>query len=358
MRLETIAVHAGSEPDPAVGAVTPSINLSTIYERGADGGYPHVHSYARRSNPNRSALERTLAALEGGADAAAFASGSAATHAVFSALGHGAHVVAPANAYYGTRVILSDLLEPWGLRATFVDMADVEAVRAAFTPETKLVWIESPGNPMLDVAPIPAIAAVAQAAGIMTACDNTLATPVFQRPFDCGVDLAIHATTKYLGGHSDVIGGAVVARQSSPLFDRIRHIQHAAGAVPSPFECWLVQRGIRTLPYRMRAHAANAIAVAKFLRDHTNVEAVHYPGFGGVLSFQVRGGESAAMGVAARVRLFTRATSFGGPESLVEHRASVEGPDTKTPRNLLRLSVGLEHPDDLLEDLARALIVP
>ena len=199
---------------------------------------------------------------------------------------------------YGTRVILSDLLEPWGLRATFVDMADVEAVRDALTPETKLVWIESPGNPMLDVAPIPAIAAVAQAAGIVTACDNTLATPVFQRPFECGVDLAIHATTKYLGGHSDVIGGAVVA--PIVLFDRIRHIQHAAGAVPSPFECWLVQRGIRTLPYRMRAHAANATAVADFLRDHANVEAVHYPGFGGVLSFQVRGGES-SHGVAARV---------------------------------------------------------
>jgi cystathionine gamma-synthase len=355
MRLETIAVHAGSEPDPGVGAVTPSINLSTIYERGADGGYPHGHSYARRSNPNRAALERTLAALEGGSDAAAFASGSAATHAVFSALGHGAHVVAPANAYYGTRVILSDLLEPWGLRVTFVDMADVSTVRRAFTPETKLVWIESPGNPMLDVAPIPAIAAAARAAGIATACDNTLATPVFQRPFEYGVDLAIHATTKYLGGHSDVIGGAVVARRSTALFERIRHIQHAAGAVPSPFECWLVQRGIRTLPHRMRAHTANANSVAQFLRGHASVEAVHYPGFGGVLSFQVRGGEAEAMRVAASVRLFTRATSFGGPESLVEHRASVEGPATKTPRNLLRLSVGLEHHDDLIEDLAGAL---
>lgn len=355
MRLETIAVHAGSEPDPGVGAVTPSINLSTIYERGADGGYPHGHSYARRSNPNRTALERTLAALEGGTDAAAFVSGSAATHAVFAALGQGAHVVAPANAYYGTRVILSDLFGPWGLRTTLVDMADVAAVKNALTPQTKMLWIETPGNPMLDVAPLAELAAVAQGAGVASACDNTLATPVFQRPFECGVDFVMHATTKYLGGHSDVIGGAVVARQSSDLFERIRHIQHAAGAVPSPFECWLVQRGIRSLPHRMRVHTANALAVAAFLRAHLQVKAVHYPGFSGVLSFQVHGGEPEAMRVAARARLFTRATSFGGPESLIEHRASIEGPDTKTPRNLLRLSVGLEHPDDLIEDLAQAL---
>ncbi|HEY7980061.1 MAG TPA: aminotransferase class I/II-fold pyridoxal phosphate-dependent enzyme [Candidatus Eremiobacteraceae bacterium] len=355
MRLETIAVHAGTEPDPGVGAVTPSINLSSIYERGADGGYPHGHSYARRSNPNRTALERTLASLEGGVEAAAFSSGSAATHAIFSALGSGAHVVAPANAYYGTRVILSDLLEPFGLRTTFVDIADVDAVRNALTPQTKMLWIETPGNPMLDVAPLAELAALAQAAGIACACDNTLATPVFQRPFECGVDLVMHATTKYLGGHSDVIGGAVVARQSSGFFERIRHIQHAAGAVPSPFECWLVQRGIRTLPHRLRVHTANALALAAFLRAHVQVKAVHYPGFSGVLSFQVHGGEPEAMRVAARARLFTRATSFGGPESLIEHRASVEGPDTKTPRNLLRLSVGLEHPDDLIEDLAQAL---
>jgi cystathionine gamma-synthase len=355
MRLETIAVHAGSEPDPGVGAVTPSINLSTIYERGSDGGYPHGHSYSRRSNPNRTALERTLASLEGGAEAAAFASGSAATHAVFAALGSGAHVVAPANAYYGTRVILSDLFEPWGLRTTFVDMADIAAVKNALTPETKLLWIETPGNPMLDVAPLAELAAVAQNAGVVSACDNTLATPVFQRPFECGVDLVMHATTKYLGGHSDIIGGAIIARQSSSLFERIRHIQHAAGAVPSPFECWLVQRGIRTLPHRMRVHTANALAIAAYLRAHPTVAAVHHPGFGGVLSFQVRGGEAAAMAVAAAVRLFTRATSFGGPESLIEHRASVEGPNSKTPRNLLRLSVGLEHPDDLIEDLAQAL---
>src|SRR5450755_3359125 len=297
MHIETIAVHAGSELDPAVGAVTPSINLSTIYERGADGGYPHGHSYARRSNPNRAALERTLAALEGGADAAAFASGSAATYAVFSSLGTGAHVVVPATAYYGTRVIVDDLFRPWGLEATFVDMADEAALQRAITERTKLIWIESPGNPMLDVVPVEQIAAIARSAGITSACDNTLATPVFQRPIELGVDLAIHATTKYLGGHSDVLGGAVVAREATALFQRIRHIQHAAGAVPSPFECWLVQRGIRTLPYRMRAHAANALAVAGFLRGHARVEAVHYPGFGGVLSFQVRPDEAAAMSV-------------------------------------------------------------
>ncbi len=371
MRLETLAVHAGHAVDPATGALTPPIHLSTTFERGADGSFPRGHIYSRTSNPNRSALEACLASLEGGAAAAAFSSGSAATMSVLQALAPGDHVVAPSDAYHGTAKLLRDLFARWGLAATFVDMTDPAEVERAVRPGTKLVWVETPSNPLLKVTDIARIAAIARAAGARCACDNTWATPVLQRPLELGADLVVHATTKYLGGHSDVLGGAVVARADDGFFARVRAIQTTGGAVPSPFECWLVLRGVRTLPYRMRAHAENALAVAGFLSRHPAVEAVHYPGlpthpghdvaarqmarFGGMASFQVKGGRERAMAVAAKVRLFTRATSLGGTESLIEHRASVEGPGTRTPDNLLRLSVGLEHPDDLIEDLARAL---
>jgi cystathionine gamma-synthase len=371
VRIETLAVHAGGEADPSTGAVTPAIHLSTIFERDADGGYSRGYSYQRKSNPTRGALESALATLEGGAAAAAFASGSAATTAVFQSLSPGDHAIVPADAYYGTRVILNDTLRQWGLDVDFVDIADVKAVRQAVRPATRLIWVETPSNPMLKVADVAALVEIAHAAGALCACDNTLATPVLSRPLELGADFVIHATTKYLGGHSDVLGGAVIARESGPAFERIRHLQHALGAVPSPFDCWLVVRGLRTLPYRMRAHCDNAMRIAQFLSNHAAVESVHYPGladdpghavaarqmsaFGGLLSFQVRGGADAAMAVASRCRLFTRATSFGGVESLIEHRASIEGPTSSTPQNLLRMSAGLEHPDDLIEDLRQAL---
>jgi cystathionine gamma-synthase len=371
MKIETLAVHAGIEPDPATGAVTPGIRLSTTFEREADGAYPRGHSYIRASNPDRGALETCLAALEGGEAAAAFASASAATAAIFQALGPGDHVIAPADVYYGTSVLLRDTFARWGLETTWVDMTDPAAVRRALQPTTRLVWVETPSNPLWKVTDIAAIAAIARAAGARVVCDNTVATPALQTPFAHGADLSVHATTKYLGGHGDVMGGAVVARVADEFFARIRALQRAAGAVPSPFDCWLVRRGVRTLPYRMRAHSEHALAVAAFLVHHARVEAVHYPGlpahpghavaarqmrlFGGMLSFQVRGGREDALGVAARVRLFTRATSFGGTESLIEHRASIEAQPTRTPENLLRLSVGLEHPDDLVADLAQAL---
>jgi cystathionine gamma-synthase len=371
MRIETVAVHAGAQVDPATGAVAPAIYPSTTFERDADGSFPHGHIYSRSSAPNRSALETSLTALEGGAAAVAFASASAATSAVFQSLAPGDHVVAPTDAYYGTGKLLREVFAGWGLESSFVDMADRGAVEAAVRPTTRLLWAESPSNPLWKVSDLAALGAIARAAGARFVVDNTTATPILQSPFKHGADLIVHATTKYLGGHSDVLGGALVVRERGPWLDRLRLLQTAGGAVPSPFDCWLVVRGIRTLPYRVRAQSAHALAVAEFLASHPRVETVHYPGlashpghevarrqmvmFGGMLSLQVRGGTDAAMAVAAKVRLFTRATSFGGTESLLEHRSSIEGPGTTTPPNLLRVSIGLEHPDDLIEDLAQAL---
>lgn len=371
MNLETLAVHAGHAPDAATGAVTPPIHLSTTFEREPDGGYPRGHMYSRNSNPNRAMLEARLAALEGGAHAAAFASGSAATMSALQALRPGDHVVAPLDVYSGTPRLLRELFAPWGLQVSFVDQTDLAAVRAALRPETRLIWAETPSNPLLKITDLAALAELAHGAGALLACDNTWATPVVQRPFELGADLVLHSTTKYLGGHSDVLGGALIAREDSELWERVRAIQIAGGAVPSPFECWLILRGVQTLPLRVRAQSASALLLAEALAEHPAVEAVHYPGlpahaghalaarqmrgFGAMLSVQVRGGAAEALAVAGRVRLWTRATSLGGPESLIEHRASIEGPGTHTPPNLLRLSIGLEHPDDLLADLLAAL---
>ena len=370
-RLETLAVHAGHHIDPGTRAVVPPIHLSTTFEREADGSYPQRYIYSRSNNPNREALEQCLVALEGGAVAVAFSSGSAATMSIFQALAPGAHVIAPHDVYYGTARLLREVFAPWGLTTTFVDMTDLAQVQVAVGPHTRLIWVETPSNPLLKVTDIAGVVAVAHAAGAVCVCDNTWATPVLQRPLDLGADLSLQATTKYLGGHGDVLGGVLVSRVDDAYCRRIRQLQIDAGVVPSPFECWLTLRGIRTLPYRMRGHAENALKVARFLRDHPQVETVHYPGladhpghaiaarqmtqFGGMLSVQVRGGQAAAFAVAAQVRLFTRATSLGAPESLIEHRASIEGPETRTPANLLRLSIGLEHAEDLIADLAQAL---
>ena len=371
MNLETLAIHAGQATDPATGAVVPPIVLSTTFERAEDGSFPHGYIYTRSGNPNRTALEQCLAALEGGADCAAFGSGLAAAMAVFQSLAPGDHVIIPDDAYHGVSRLVREIMAPWGLQASVVDMTDLAAVRAAVRPTTRLLWVETPSNPLLKISDIAALAQIAHAAGARCAVDNTWATPALQRPLDLGADLALHATTKYLGGHSDVLGGAIVAREQDTFFERVRFIQGNGGAVPSPFDCWLVLRGIRSLAYRMRGHVANAARVAAFLNEHPAIERVYYPGlashpghavaarqmcgFGGMLSIEVRGGEPAAMALAARVKLFTRATSLGGVESLIEHRASVEGPESRTPPGLLRVSVGLEHPDDLVADLAQAL---
>ena len=371
MKFETLAVHAGQHVDTATGAVTSPIHLSTTFERAADGSFPHGFIYARDANPNRRQLEECLTALEGGADTVAFASGSAATAVLFQALEPGQHVIAPYDAYYGTVALLRDHYERWGLTHTLVDTANIDEVKAALRPNTALVWLETPSNPLIRITNIRAVSEAARGVGARVACDNTWATPVLQRPLELGADLVMHATTKYMGGHTDVMGGAVVARATDSYFDRIRASQKQAGAIPSPFDCWLVLRGVRTLPYRMRAHSENALRVATFLAAHPRIHAVHYPGlpndpghavakkqmaaFGGMLSFEVKGGRDEAMKVAANVKLFTRATSLGGSESLVEHRASIEGAHTRAPESLLRCSIGLEHPDDLIEDLEQAL---
>ena len=372
MHIETKAVRAARAVDPTTGAVMPPIHPTTTFERDPDGAYPRGFLYARHGNPNRAALERALADLEGGAAAAAFASGTAAAAAVLATLAPGDHVIAPCDVYSGTAAWLREHLARWGVTTTFVDMTDPAAVEGAITSATRLVWIETPSNPMLRVTDIARVTALARAAGILTVCDNTIATPVHQSPLALGADLVHHATTKYLGGHGDVMGGAVVARAADGFFERVRAVQVAGGAVPSPFDCWLLLRSIRSLPYRVRAQSAHALRVAEFLARHPRVRAVHYPGlpghpdhavavrqmregFGGLLSFEVEGGAPAALRVAAAVRLFTRATSYGGVDSLIEHRASIEGPGTRTPPGLLRLSIGLEHPDDLIEDLERAL---
>lgn len=381
MKLETMAVHAGRQPDPASGAVTPNITPSTTFERAEDGSYPRGHVYTRDSNPTRAALETALAALEGAGDTQAcrglaFASGQAATSAVLHTLAAGDHVILPDDLYHGTRHLAGGLLARWGLRADFVDMRDPANVAAALRPETRLVWVETPSNPLLKVADIAAIAGIAHSAGARCAVDNTWATPVLQRPFAHGADIVMHSTTKYIGGHSDVLGGALIVRaDDDALYARLREAQLLAGGVPSPFDCWLLLRSLATLPLRVRAQSASAAQIAAYLAAHPAVECVHYPGlathpghavaaqqmnaggsgYGGMLSVQVRGGQADALAVAARVRLFTRATSLGAVESLIEHRASIEGPGSATPPNLLRVSVGLEHVEDLLADLSGAL---
>jgi len=370
MKIETLAVHAGHAIDPGTGAVSAPIHLSTTFERDIEGAYSRGFMYTRNNNPNRQALERGISMIEGGQTAAAFGSGTAAAMALFHALSPGDHVLAHVDAYYGTSRLLRQIFLRWGLEADFVDMSNLDEVRKALRSKTKLAWVETPSNPLLKVVDIAAVAEIIHNAGALCVCDNTWA-PVLQRPFDLGADLILHSTTKYFGGHCDVAGGIVIARSDNEFFQSVHTIQYSGGAVPSPFDCWLILRGMRTLPWRMRAHSENAMRVAEFLAQHQRVERVHYPGlqshpgheiakrqmsmFGGMLSFEVTGGREAAMNVAAKTKIFIRATSLGGVESLIEHRASIEGAGTTSPENLLRLSIGLENADDLIEDLDQAL---
>ncbi len=371
MRIETLAVHAGRSIDRSSGAVTPPIHLSTTFERAEDGNYPLGFSYSREDNPNRRMLEQCLAALEGGKEAVVLSSGLAVLTGVLQGLEPGDHILAPGDVYYGLRQVLKTVFAKWPLEVNYVDMTDLNAVRSAVRPSTRLVWVETPSNPLLKISDLAGIAEIARKANAISICDGTFTTPVVQRPFQYGIDMVMHSTTKYMGGHSDVVGGVLTTRFDNYLFERVRNSQRYGGAVPSPFDCWLILRGVSTLSCRVRAHLENASAVAAYLRSHSAVEKVYYPGlpdhsghelaarqmagFGGMLSFQVRGSRDQAMAVAAKLRLFTRATSLGGPHSFVEHRASIEGPGTKTPQNLLRVSVGLENVSDLIEDLERAL---
>ena len=371
MNIETIAVHSGRFVDPATGAITPPIHMSTTFEREADGSYPHGFVYGRSGNPTRSLLEECVRDLEGGAAAAAFSSGMAAIMSVFQTLSPGDHVIAPRDIYHGTARLLRGMLARWNLETSFVDMTDIDEVQRATNPSTRLIIVETPSNPLLKVSDISAVAEVAHQHGAICVCDNTWAGPTLQRCLDLGADLVVHSTTKYLGGHGDVTGGIIVSARQDGLFEEISTIQKQGGAVPSPFDCWLVLRGIRTLPYRMRAHSENAAKVATFLNDHPKVLEVYYPGleghpghevalrqmnlFGGMLSFRVIGGREEAFRVAASTSVFTKATSLGSYESLIEHRASIEGPESLTPDDLLRVSVGLENADDLISDLEQAL---
>jgi cystathionine gamma-synthase len=371
MRIETLAVHAGHDVDAATGAVTPAIQLSTTYAREADGSYRAGFLYSRYANPNRSALEACLAALEGGAAAAAFASGSTATMTLIQAIGPGSHIIIPDDAYFGTIKLARDIFGPWGVDVSIIDMSNLANVEQAMRPNTKLIWIETPSNPLLHIVDIAEVAKIAHRGGAVCAVDNTWGTPVLQRPLDLGADISMHSTTKYLGGHSDVLSGALIAKENDDLFQRINTIQMTGGAVAAPFDCWLISRGIRTMPLRVHQQTANAMALAQFLSNHKRVEAVHYPGlpthlghdiarkqmsgFGAMLSVQVHASAEECIRIASRLKYFTQATSLGGTESLIEHRASVEGPATKSPQNLLRVSVGLENVEDLKEDFDSAL---
>jgi len=368
----TVCVHSAHAPDASTGAVAQPIYLATTFERDADGGYPRGYRYSREGTPNRTALEACLAALEGGTGALAFASGLSANMAILELLNAGDRMVAPLEAYYGTLKQFADLAERRGVEVRCVDFTDPAQVKSAAGERARLVWIETPTNPLLNVTDLKAVTAIARAAGALVVCDNTFATPICQKPFACGVDVVMHSATKYLGGHGDVLGGVLVVREDRALLEQLATWQRMTGAVLAPFDCWLLRRSIATLALRVRAQCAGAMAVAEFLAAHAAVERVFYPGlpghrghaiaaaqmpggYGAVLSVCIRGGEQAAMRVASRTRLFTRATSLGAVESLIEHRASIEGPGTRTPNNLLRLAIGIEEPQDLTADLAQAL---
>ncbi|HEY2581815.1 MAG TPA: PLP-dependent aspartate aminotransferase family protein [Mucilaginibacter sp.] len=370
MKIETIAIHAGNHIDPSSKAVIQPIVLSTTFERAEDGTFPGGYIYSRAANPNRTLLENVLAKLEGGSDAAAFSSGNAAGMAVFQSLAPGTHVIAPDDMYHGLRNQLKNLFTGI-LTFDFIDVNDSSVLQQHIKPETGLIWIETPSNPLLKVTDIKKVVAIAGKHGIKVVCDNTFATPVCQQPLALGADLVMHSSTKYFGGHSDLMGGVLITKEKNGWWQKIRQVQEFGGAIPSPMDCYMLVRSIKTLPYRMRGHVHNAQLLAEFLEKHPKIEQVMYPGlpshpqykiakeqmmsFGAMMSFCVKGGSEDARKVINDLKLFTRATSLGGVESLIEHRASVEGPDTKTPFNLLRVSVGLEHIDDLIEDLRQAL---
>ena len=371
MRIETLAVHAGAEPDAETGAVAPPIHLSTTFRHGPAAERIAGYEYQREGNPTQDRLETALAALEGGEAALAFASGMAAIAGLLETLPAGARVLLPDDCYSGLRYLANEFLPQRGVACAFVDMADPAAVEAACTPSSALVWLETPSNPLLKVSDIAAIARIAHAHGALLACDNTFATPVLQQPLALGADVVMHSTTKYFGGHSDVLGGALVFARRDHVFEAVMHRRHITGSVLAPFSAWLLLRGCRSLAARMAMHCSNARALAESLSGHPAIAQVNWPGlaahpghavaraqmrdYGAMLSVRLRGGREAALAAAAKLQLFTNATSLGGCESLVEHRASVEGAHPVSPQDLLRISVGLEHAGDLIADWEQAL---
>jgi cystathionine gamma-synthase len=377
MRFETLAIHAGQVADAATGAVVPPIYATSTYKQDGVGGTRGGYEYSRTANPTRGALEECLAALESGRHAFAFASGMAAEDCLLRTLCQpGDHVLIPDDAYGGTYRLFDKVLKRWGLAYTPVPLTDIDAVRDALSErKTAVVWAETPTNPLLNIADLAALADAAHDHGAKLVTDNTFASPYLQQPLSLGADAVVHSTTKYLGGHSDVVGGAIVVRDAG-LADAVAFMQNATGAVAGPFDAWLTLRGIKTLAVRMERHCANAAAVAEMLAGHPAVSQVYYPGlpghpghkiaasqmrlFGGMVSFRLLAGEERAVEVCGRTRLFTLGESLGGVESLIEHparmtHASVAGSALEVPADLIRLSVGIEDPADLIEDLRQAL---
>ncbi|HEY8446758.1 MAG TPA: cystathionine gamma-synthase [Thermomicrobiales bacterium] len=374
LRFETRAIHVGQEPDPATGAViTPIYQTSTYVQEGI--GKHRGYEYSRTDNPTRTALQEALASLEGGQWALSYASGLAATQNIFYLLRPGDHILLSDDAYGGTYRLVAKVISNYGIDFSLVDMTDLNAVKAALRPETRLVWVETPTNPYLKIVDIRGVADLVRGSRALLVVDNTFASPYLQQPLALGADLVLHSTTKYLGGHSDVVGGAVVGNDPE-IYSTLKFLQNAAGAVPGPFDCWLTLRGIKTLALRMERHSANARAVAEFLTQHPVVERVYYPGlpshpgheiaarqmsdFSGMVSFTVRGGYDVAANIVTRTKIFKLAESLGGVESLIElpaqmTHASVAGTSAEVVDNLIRLSVGIEHVDDLIGDLRQAL---
>jgi cystathionine gamma-synthase len=374
--FDTLAIHAGQEPDLMTGAVTVPIYQTSTYKQDGVGGLRGGYEYSRSANPTRTALEEALAAVEGGVRGLAFASGLAAEDTLLRTVCRpGDHVILPGDAYGGTFRLVARVLANWGLEYTPVPLADLDAVRAAVRDTTRVIWCETPTNPLLGIADIPALAELAHASGARLVVDNTFATPYLQQPLGLGADVVVHSTTKYLGGHSDVVGGGLVTGDVE-LGQQLAFHQNAMGAIAGPFDAWLVMRGLKTLGVRMDRHCANAERIVEFLVGHPAVGQVLYPGlpehpghdvaarqmsgFGGMISFRMRGGEEAALKLCELVQLFTLGESLGGVESLIEHpgrmtHASVTGSPLEVPNDLVRLSVGIENVEDLLADLAAAL---
>ena len=369
--IETIAIHSGMHGLNHGQTIVPPMEPGTIFEHNEQGHKEGDYIYSRYGNPNRDQLETVLAELEGGEVCAAFSSGVAAMATIYQCLEKDDHILIPEDVYHGSRRQLQLYGDGWGLEFDEVDMTDLNAIEKSIKSNTRLLLIESPSNPQLLITDIKAVTALAHQHSVMVCVDNTWPTPVNLNPIAYGADLVLHSTTKYLGGHSDILGGAVISRKNDAFFEKIRAAQVSLGAVPSPRDCWLLSRSIRSLPYRMRGHNDNGMKVARFLYSHPNVEAVYYPGledhpghetakeqmnaFGGMISFLVKGDDQDTLRVVSGTSLVRRATSLGGVESSWEHRYSSEGENSPTPQNLVRLSVGLEHPDDLIADINQAL---
>lgn len=372
-KFETIAIKSTENKFYDSAPVSTPIYLSSTYKRNSDGSYTNDFVYSRSNNPNRAILEESIAILENGKEAFAFSSGMAAIGAVFQSLKAGDHILLPDDIYFAVKKLMEEVFKRWNLSYDLIDMTNIEEVKNAIKPNTALIWVESPSNPQLKLSNISVIAEIAHKNNALCAVDNTWLTPVFQNPLQLGADIVVHSTTKYFGGHSDVIGGCVVVNEEN-ISEKIKNIQILSGAVPAPFDCWLIARGIQTLHLRVKKQSKNAFKLAKFLENHPRIEKVNYPGleshpqhllakkqqkkgFGAMISVLIKGNESETTAIAGKLNYFTLATSLGGVESLVEHRKSVEGKDSSTPSNLLRISVGIEHIDDLIADWENALSI-